>query len=326
MPMNRRLMLSATGLSLALPGFAGAQSAAFPSRVVKMVVPSVPGGATDIIGRVTANGLAKRWSSGVVVDNRPGAGTSLGAEYVAKAAPDGYTLLINGIASHAINPVVYKNIRYDPVKDFTPITLLARLPNVLLVRADFPASSLKEWIEQLRKTSDRPMYASVGNGTSPHLSAELLWQSIGIKLDHVPFKGSAPAITALLGGEVPIVFDNISGGLPFIRDGKLKALGVTTAVRSPLLPDVPTFAESGVDGYELTSWAGLCGPAGMQSNVVEQISTAAMAMLREPEVAKQFLAVGATVAPMKPAEFGSFIAEQATKFRVIAQRSNLQLT
>ena len=326
MAMNRRHWLGAMGLPLVLPQWASAQ-AAYPARVVKVVVPSVPGGATDIIGRVTAAGLARHWPQAVVVDNRPGAGTSLGAEFVAKAAPDGYTLLINGIASHAINPVVYKKLGYDPIKDFTPITLLGRLPNVLLARPDFPASNLRELLAMLRRGAGAQlMYASVGNGTSPHLSAELLWQMTGLKLDHVPYKGSAPALTDLLGGQVPLLFDNISGGLPFIRDGKMKALGVTTTTRSPLLPDVPTFAESGVEGYDLTSWAGLCAPAGLPGPVLDKISADAKAMLRDPDVAQKFLAVGATVAPMTPQEFGRFMVEQATKFRVIAHRANLQLT
>lgn len=325
MTINRRHWLGACGLPLLLPMRSHAR-VAYPTRVVKVVVPSVPGGATDIIGRVTAAGLAKRWPQAVVIDNRPGAGTSLGAEFVANAAPDGYTLLINGIASHAINPVVYKHLGYDPLKDFTPITLLARLPNVLLVRSDFPASSVRELIALLRRSTQRPLYASVGNGTSPHLSAELLWQMTGLKLDHVPYKGSAPALTDLLGGQVPMVFDNISGGLPFIRDGRLKALGVTTAARSPRLPDVPTFHESGVDGYELTSWAGLCAPAGLPDDLKQKLNADATVMLREPEVVKQFLAVGATAGPMSPVEFGGFMAEQALKFRVIAHRANLQPT
>jgi tripartite-type tricarboxylate transporter receptor subunit TctC len=325
MAWTRRAWLRAAPLALAAPRWAGAQPE-FPARVVKVVVPSVPGGATDIIGRVTAAGLAERWPQPVVVENRPGAGTSLGAEFVSKAAPDGYTLLINGIASHAINPVVYKTIGYDPLKDFTPITLLATLPNVLLARPDHPASNVRELLAALRGQGGRAMYASVGNGTSPHLSAELLWQMAGVKVDHVPYKGSAPAIADLLGGQVNLLFDNISGALPLIRAGRLKALGVTTAVRSPLLPAVQTVAEGGVDGYEVTSWAGLCGPAGLPDAVLRRIGRDAVAMLRETKVAAQFRDVGATAAPMSPSEFGEFMAAQAVKFRVIAHRANLQAT
>lgn len=325
MTIDRRQLVRCMAAGLVLPKVVLAQ-AGYPARPVKLVVPSVPGGATDIIGRVTADGLGKRWSQAVIVENRAGAGTSLGADFVAKSTPDGYTLLINGIASHAINPAVYKKIGYDPIKDFTPITLLATLPNVLLARPDFPASSVKELIALLRKGDGaKYQYASVGNGTSPHLSAELLWQITGVKMDHVPYKGSAPAITDLLGGQVPLLFDNISGALPFIQQGKLKALGVTTAFRSPLLANVPTFAESGVEGYEVTSWAGLVGPAGLPPAVLQKIGDDAVAMLRDPEVAKRFLEVGATVKPMTPIEFGAFIASQGTKFRVVAHRANLQL-
>lgn len=325
MALNRREWLGATGLALALPRAVVAQ-ASYPGKTVKVVVPSVPGGATDIIGRVLAGGLASRWPQAVIVENKSGAGTSLGAEYVARSAPDGLTLLIGGIASHAINPAVYKSIGYDSIKDFTPITLLVTLPNVVLARPEFPASNMKELLALLRRDAKSFMYASVGNGTSPHLSAELLWQMTGIKISHVPYRGSAPAITDLLGGQVPLLFDNISGALPFIRSGKLKALGVTTATRSPLLPDVPTIAESGVEGYEVTSWAGLFGPAGLPAPIVQKIHADAVAVLDDPAVVKKFLDVGATVKPMAPAAFASFVQAQAAKFRDIAHRANLQVT
>lgn len=325
MKVTRRQCIAVAAGALAQPALTRAQ-AVYPSRPVKLIAPSVPGGAVDIIARIAAGGLSRRWPQPVVVENKPGAGTSLGTDFVAKSQPDGYTLLLAGIASHAINPVVYKKIGYDPIKDFSPIALMATLPNVILVRPDHPASSLKDLLALIQRSSERQIYASVGNGTSPHLSAELLWQMVGVKVDHVPYKGSAPGITDLLAGQIPVLFDNISGGLPFVRDGRLRALAVTSARRTPLLPSVPTVAESGVSGYEITAWSGLCGPAGLPRGVVEKVSMDILSMLREPDIAKQLLEAGATVRPMPPAEFGQFIVDQATKFRVIAHRANLQIT
>lgn len=313
------------GVSMLLPLRVWAQ-ADYPSRPVRLVVPSVPGGATDILGRLIGNGLAGRWPQPVVMDNRPGAGTSLGAELVSKAPADGYTLLACGIASHAINPAVYKNIGYDPVKSFTPITLVATLPNVLVVNPSFPARDLKDLIAIVKAKPDALSYASVGNGTSPHLSAELLVQATGMRIQHVPYKGSAPALVDIMGGQIPMGFDNISGTLPLIKSGKLRAIAVTSAKRSPLLPDVPTISETaGLQDYEMSSWLGLCGPAGMPGPVVQKISTDAMAVLREPEVIERCLQAGASSAPMTPDQFGAFVASQTSKFRVIAHRANLQI-
>lgn len=324
MQICRRQMLGGLGAAALAPFPSFAED--YPSRPVKFVVPSVPGGATDILGRIMATGLAARWPQPAVVDNRPGAGTSLGAEFVSKAPPDGYTLLACGIASHAINPAVYKNIGYDPIKDFTPITLVATLPNVLLANPAVPASNLKELIQLLKADPDKYSYSSVGNGTSPHLSAELFLQTAGLKIQHVPYRGSAPALVDLMSGLIPIGFDNVSGALPLIKAGKLKAIAVTTRTRTPLLPNVPTFSETpGFEDYEVASWLGLCAPAGIPAPVLRKISADALAVLKDPATQKKIQEAGATPAPMKPEEFGAFIASQATKFRVIAHRANLQL-
>lgn len=323
--ISRRKILALSGAGLMMPGMVFSQSP-YPARPVKLISPSVPGGAVDIITRIAGNALAQNWPQPVVVENKPGAGTSLGADFVAKSRPDGYTLLLAGVASHAINPAVYKSVTYDPVKDFTPMALLATVPNVVLVRSDFPAANLRELLVYLRGKSDRPMYASNGNGTSTHLSAELLWQKTGIPMEHVPYKGSAPALTDLLGGQISILFDNLSGALPFIRQGKLKALGVTSAQRSKLLPHVPTFAESGIDGYEVSGWAGIVGPAGVPEAIVDIVSRKLLDYLKEPDAEKKMLNVGWTVAPMGPKQFAAFIASEATKFRDIARSAKLQIT
>jgi tripartite-type tricarboxylate transporter receptor subunit TctC len=325
MTFQRRTALRLLGAAAMCP-FPGLAQSGYPSRPIRFVVPSVPGGATDILGRLMATGLAARWPQPVFVDNRPGAGTSIGAEFVSKSAPDGYTLLACGIASHAINPAVYKNIGYDPVKSFTPITLVATLPNVLLVNPSVPASNLKELIELLKANPEKYSYASVGNGTSPHLSAELLLQSAGLRIQHVPYKGSAPALVDLMGGQIQIGFDNLSGALPLVNSGKLKAIAVTTRTRSPLLPNVPAIRETpGLEDYEVASWLGLCAPAGLPESILRKISADALAVLRDPATQKKIQEAGALAAPMTPEEFGSFVASQATKFRVIAHRANLQL-
>lgn len=267
--------------ALIAPGMLRAQGN-LPDKPVRIIVPNPPGGASDVISRVLAAKLSNAWGQTVIVENRPGAGGSIGAQYVAGQKNDGTTLLMGGIASHAINPALYKNIGYDPIKDFTSVALIGTLSNALLVRPDFPASNVQELIALAKAEPGKHMYASVGNGTSPHLSGALFCQMADIQMIHVPYKGSSAALNDLLGGQIEMGFDNLSAGLPYVKDGKLKALAVTTAERSPLLPDVPTIAESGLPGYEITSWPGLLGPAGMDPKVTDFINESVNKVLRDP--------------------------------------------
>lgn len=306
------------------PGILRAQGR-FPDKSVRIVVPNPPGGASDVISRVLAARLSADWGQTVVVENRAGAGGSIGAQYVAGQKNDGTTLLMGGIASHAINPALYKNIGYDSVKDFTAVALIGTLSNVLLCSPDFPASSVKELIALAKAAPGKQMYASVGNGTSPHLSGALFCQMANIQMVHVPYKGSAAALNDLLGGQIALGFDNLSAGLPYVKEGKLKALAVTTPERSPLLPDVPTIAESGLPGYEITSWPGLFGPAGMDPSVTEFINQSVNKVLRQPDFQAQLLTVGTTARPMSAQEFKDFLIGQVAKYKKIADQAGLRL-
>jgi tripartite-type tricarboxylate transporter receptor subunit TctC len=316
--------LAGGAAAILLPGIVRA-TGSFPNKPVRIVVPNPPGGASDTISRLLADRLSKMWPQPVLVENRAGAGGSIGSQYVAEQSNDGTTLLMGGIASHAINPALYKNIGYDPVKDFTTVAFIGTLSNVLLAGNDFPASSIQELIELARAEPGKYMYSSVGNGTSPHLSGALFCEMANIKMEHVPYKGSAAALNDLLGGQISLGFDNLSAGLPYIKDGRIRALGVTTEKRSILLPEVPTIAESGLPGYEVTSWPGLFGPAGMDPEVTRFINESVNEVLRDKEFQESLLGVGTTATPMTAEEFGAFLKAQVEKYSALAKKANLHL-
>ncbi len=323
---SRRTFLAQAAAAGASPWILPAQAQSpLPGKVVKIIVPFQPGGAPDMMARLIGTELGKVWGQSVIVENRAGAGGSIGTEFVARAPADGTTLLLNGIATHGINPALYKSLSYDPVRDFTPLTMIGTLANVLLAGKNFPANNLQQLIDLARAHPGMYSYSSVGNGTSPHLCGELLCQMAGIKLTHVPYKGSAAALNDILGGQVPLGFDNLTTGLPFIKDGKVKALAVTTKVRSPLLPNVPTLDESGVPGYDLTAWAGIVAPANLPSALAQKISADIGAILRKPAIAQQLLTLGVSVSPNTPAEFAGFISTEISKFRALAHKANLQM-
>lgn len=323
---SRRTFLAIAAAAGALPwlGVARADSA-FPTKPVKIVVPYTPGGAPDLIARLLSAELGKMWSQPVVVENRPGAGGSIGADYVAKSEGDGYTLLSGGVGTNAINPALYQNIRYDPVKDFTPLTLVGDVANMIIVNDSVPANNLPELMELIRANPGKYAYGTPGNGTSPHLAAALFEQMTGLKLEHVPYKGSSAAMNDLMGGQIPLAFDNLTAGLPFVKDGKLKAIAVTTSARSPLLPDVATVAEGGVPGYQLSSWAGFFAPKGLPPALASKISADLGTVLRKPEVVEKLLTMGVLANPNTPEEFTAFVTEEGIKFRKLAKEANLQL-
>ena len=298
---------------------------AFPSKPVKIVVPYTPGGAPDLIARLLASELGSQWAQSIVVENKPGAGGSIGADYVSRADADGYTLLSGGVGTNAINPTLYKNIRYDPVNDFTPLTLVGNVANMLIANASFPANNLGELVELVRQNPNKFGYGSPGNGTSPHLSGELFCQMTGLKLAHIPYKGSAMALNDLMGGQIPLAFDNLTTGLPFVKDGKVNVFAVTTRARSPLLPDVPTFSESGVPGYDLSAWAGIFAPKGLPPALAAKISADIGKVLRKPEIVEKLLGLGVQASPNTPEEFKVFVANEGAKFRKLADQANLQL-
>ncbi|MBV6305639.1 tripartite tricarboxylate transporter substrate binding protein [Candidimonas humi] len=324
---NRRTVLKAMAggaAAILLPEIVYAKGE-FPQKPVRIIVPNPPGGASDVISRFLAHRLSKMWPQPVVVENRPGAGGSIGSRYVASQSNDGATLLMGGIASHAINPALYTNIGYDPVKDFTAVAFIGTLANVLMARNEFPATNIKELIDLARAAPGKYMYSSVGNGTSPHLSGALFCEMAHIQMVHVPYKGSAAALNDLLGGQISLGFDNLSAGLPYIKDGRIKALGVTTEQRSILLPQVPTIAESGVPGYEVTSWPGLFGPAGMDPGVTQYINESVNKVLQEKEFQQKLLRVGTTAKPMTPEEFSTFLKAQVQKYSALAKKAHLHL-
>ena len=263
MLLTRREALAgcASGLAL-LVGLPAAADAAYPNRPIKMIVPYPAGGTTDFLGRLVADRFQTGMGATVVVENRPGAGTTIGAEQVARAVPDGYTLLMATSTTLAINKTLYKNLRYDPVKDFTPIALVAGVPFALIVNPSIPAKTLPEFIAYA-KANPGLAYGSAGNGSPHHLGAEMLKAAAGIDIRHVAYRGSVPAMLDVIAGHIPFMVMDLQPALPQMRDGKIRVLGVTTPKRVAAAPDIPTLAESGLPGFELVAWQGVVGPAGM---------------------------------------------------------------
>jgi tripartite-type tricarboxylate transporter receptor subunit TctC len=300
---------------------AAAQGATYPTKPVRLVVPFPASGTTDILARAVAQKLSETWGQQVIVDNRPGAGGNIGSELVAKAPPDGYTLLMGTVGTHAINPSLYAKMPYDHVKDFTPVILVAGVPNVLVVNPSLPVNSVQQLIAYGKANPNALNFASSGNGTSIHLSGELFRTMTGVQMTHVPYKGSAPALTDLIGGQVQLMFDNLPSSLQFIKAGKLRALAVTSAARSQALPDVPTLAESGLPGFEASSWFGVLAPAGTPADIVAKVNSAVAAWLASPAAKEQLAAQGAIAAGGPPDAFAKHIADESAKWAKVVKAS-----
>jgi tripartite-type tricarboxylate transporter receptor subunit TctC len=317
----RRALLAA---ALAAPLLAAAQSA-YPSRPITMIVPQAPGGTNDIVGRVVSQKLAEVLQASVVVDNRPGAGGNIGTQLVAKAPRDGHTLLMTISSSQAINPALYKNPGFDPVKDFRPIALIGAVPNVLLVHPSFPAKNLNELIAMAKAKPDGYQFASAGNGTLNHLLGEMLNSMAGIQLQHVPYKGVAPAMNDVLGGQLPILFGSLPSALSHIKAGKLRALGVSGAARSPVLPDVPAIGEV-VRGYSGTLWIGLFAPAGVPADVAARLEDAMAKALVSKDLRDKLEQQGVEIAgtptqPVGSEPFARLLQEDLVKWARIVKAS-----
>jgi tripartite-type tricarboxylate transporter receptor subunit TctC len=299
--------------------------AAYPDRPVTIIVPFPPGGSTDMVARAIAPKLQEKLGQPFVIENRAGATGAIGATAVKNAAPDGYTIMVASIGVFAVNPFIQKQLQYDPVKDLDPITVAVRAPNVLVTRAEFPANSVPELIALLKKSPDRITFASSGAGSSDHLTAALFWQKSGTSGIHIPYKGGAPAITDLLAGHVDVSFQNINAVINHIRAGKLKVLAVTGGKRSPLLPQVPTLAEAGVQGVDVFSWQGIAGPKGMPADVKAKLHAAIVAALNDPENRKRMEEIGLEIVANTPEQMAKFQAEELARWKQVIEVGKIEL-
>jgi tripartite-type tricarboxylate transporter receptor subunit TctC len=307
-----------------------AQAQTWPAKAVRIVVPFPPGGTTDIVARSLGVELQRMWQHAVVIENRPGAGGNIGADAVAKSAPDGYTLLMGTVGTHAINAALFAQsgakMPFDPAKDFVPITLAAGVPNVMVINSKLPVNTVAEFIEYAKARPGQLNMASSGNGTSIHLSGELFKTVTGIYMVHFPYRGSAPAVTDLIAGNMNVMFDNLPSALPHIKSGRLKALAVTSRTRSPALPNVPTIEEAaGLKGFDASSWFGLFAPAGTPRAIVDKIQADVAKALALPEVRERFLAQGADPGGNTPEQFAAFIRAETDKWTRVVKFSNAKV-
>ncbi|MDZ7866809.1 tripartite tricarboxylate transporter substrate binding protein [Acidovorax sp.] len=326
-PSTRRTLLAAlatAAVGAAIPAGALAQ-AAYPSKPVTIVVPFAAGGTTDILARIIGQALTSELGQPVVVDNRAGAGGNIGGALAAKAPADGYTLFMGTVGTHAINASLYKKMPFDPVKDFAPLTRVANVPNLLVANPAQPYKSVKELIAYAKANPGKLNFGSSGNGSSIHLSGELFKSLAKVDMVHVPYKGSAPAVTDLLGNQIGIMFDNMPSAIQHVRSGKLVPIAVTTAKRSPELPNVPTIAEAGVPGYEATSWFGMFAPAGTPAPVLAKLNTALVKVLNQAEVKKRINDQGAETVSETPEQFAAFIKTESVKWGKVVQESGASL-
>ena len=315
----RRSISLALALALMLLGQAHAQTA-WPAKPIRLIVGFAAGGSTDVTARIIAQALSDRLGQPVVVENRGGAGGNIGADAVAKADPDGYTLLMATSSTFAANPNLYKTLPFDVQKDFAPITVTAFIPNLLVVNPSVPANNVADFIAYLKANPDKLNFASAGNGTSQHLSGELFNSLAGVRMTHVAYRGGAPAVTDLLGGQVQVIFAPLVEVIQQVRAEKLKALGITTAKRSPLLPDVPTILKS-LPGYEVALWNGLLAPAKTPPDIIDRINRATIEALRSPEVKAKLAEQGSEPVGNTPAEFKAFIESELVKWRRLVEIS-----
>ena len=320
--LARRTVLACLAATAAatLPLGALAQKS-YPAKPITIVVPFAPGGTTDILARVVGQALSNELGQPVLVDNRAGAGGNIGAALVAKAPADGYTLLMGTVGTHAINQALYKKLSFDPIKDFAPLSRVANVPNLLVANPQRPYNTVKELIAYAKEHPGQVDFGSSGSGSSIHLSGELFKTMAGVDMVHVPYKGSAPAVTDLLGNQIGIMFDNMPSAIQHVRSGKLRPIAVTTAKRSPELPDVPTIAEAGVPGYEATSWFGLFTVAGTPQPVVDRLSSALQKVLGEDAVKAKIEEQGGEPVSETPAHFTEFIRTENIKWSKVVKES-----
>ncbi|HSV21279.1 MAG TPA: tripartite tricarboxylate transporter substrate binding protein [Casimicrobiaceae bacterium] len=303
----------------------GARAADYPSRPIHLIVPFAAGGGNDTVARLVGQGLTAELGQPVVIDNRPGAGGVVGAEAAAHAAPDGYTLFLGGVGSHAINPSLHEHLGYDPVKDFTPISLIASAPLVLVVHPSVPATSVHELVALAKAKPGALNYASNGNGSSSHLAAAMFASMTGVDLVHVPYKGLAPALGDLLSGQVQLMFSSVVAILPHVKAGKLRALAVSSKERLSLLPDLPTVSEAGVPNYQTSSWYGILAPAGTPPDAVARLNAAIVKVVAQPHVRQALAQEGADPVGSTPAAFGAFIQSERERLGEVIRTAKVPM-
>jgi tripartite-type tricarboxylate transporter receptor subunit TctC len=316
-----RVGLAALLLTAGLP--VSAQT--FPAKPSRVVVPFPPGGPLDVIGRLIAQRLGDRWGQNVVVENKPGAGGNIGADFVAKAVPDGYTVVMGALSTHAVNPSLYSKMPYDAQRDFAPITRVAITPNVLVVNPSLPVNSVKELIAYAKAHPGQLSFGSGSTGSAGHLAGELFKVDAGIDMVHVPYKGAAPAMQSLLAGDTQLMFDNLANAMAQVKAGKLRALAVTTAERSKLAPELPTMAEAGVAGFDISTWFGLFAPAGTPPEIIGKWNADVVRILDSPEMRERLIAQGAEAAPDSPADFARFVSSELAKYARIVKASGAKV-
>jgi tripartite-type tricarboxylate transporter receptor subunit TctC len=315
-------LMAVSLLAIATCGSALAQR--FPSQPVKIIVPFPPGGTTDILARELSNELTQKWGVTVLVDNRGGASGTIGSEQLVRSAPDGYTLMVTA-THHVINPSLYKSMKYDTRRDFTPIALVAAVPNVLVVHPSLGVNSVQELIKRAKDQPGKINFGSAGPGGANHLAGELFKHSAGIDIVHVPYKGAAPALNDLLGGQIPMMFDSLPGVIQHIQSGRLKALAVTTTLRAKAAPEIPTMQEAGVKDFEATAWFGMYAPAKMPAELTRKLSIDVLEALKSPRVAAQLQKQGAEPGTLSQPDFAKFVDAELTRWNKVITTANITL-
>ena len=320
--LTKYLCIATMGLMVTV---SHAQTASFPDRPVTIVVPFPPGGGTDAGARLIAQKLSTRWGQSVIIDNKAGASGMVGSEYVSRAKPDGYTLLIGNIGTFSINPSLYKKMPYDPDKAFVPVSMIAELPYFLLVTPSMKANNVKEFIAFAKSNPGAVTYASSGSGSGPHLAGEMFEKATGLDMMHVPYKGGGPAAADVMAGHVNMYFSTVLESIGSVKSGKLKALGASSLVRSPAMPELPTIAESGVPGFDATSWIGIAAPAGTPSALVDKIAADIKAVISEQDTKQTLIQQGATPMPLTPTAFKARIESDRVRYAKVIKEGNVQV-
>lgn len=318
------ILVAAAAAGLGLGTLRLAHADGYPAKPVQLVVPFPPGGAVDIVGRTISKKLGDRLGQPIVVENKAGAGTVVGAAYVANAPADGYTLLISSGSTFTVNPALNAKLPYDPVKSYEPVGLVARVPLILLAHRDVPVNNLRQLIAAVQRTPDKFSYGSFGNGTTGHFAAELTWSAAGIKLMHVPYRGSAPAMADLMGGQIPFTIDTVAAALPQLKAGKIKAIAVTGATRATQLPDVPTVAESGFPGFSADSWLAVVAPRGLPAEAKAKLHKALAETLADAEIRSKLIAAGLEPSYATGDAVLAQIEDELPRMRAIAQRAQIR--